>query len=1451
MYILYLLIACSDGGIKHVDATPTATITWPTDGATLDSGDIELTGTVGDGDDDVSSLAVRWTVDGTEVCSGADAAGDTSCVAALEAGGHTIVLSVADPDGASDTSTVGVTISAGSAPVVTILSPAADDTPRVGDAVTFSGRVTDAEDAPGDLLVEWQDETGTVLDIPCVPDATGLCETRTTLETAGSQTFCLVATDTSANISATCVILDVAEGNRAPECTISAPLDGAFAEVDTLVALDGTVSDADGDRLVAEWTDNGVRLASSEVDGAGELVTSSVFDAGAHVLTLSATDPAGASCSGSVTLRAGDAPVVSIESPIDGTVYGETDPVPLSGAVADSEDAPGTLDLVWASDVDGVLDTTPADASGNVYAVVGALSPGAHHLTLTALDSDGLSDSDSVDVVVDQAPNAPGVSIGPSSPGTDADLVVTIGAPSVDPEGDSISYRYDWYRGGVHSSASTSAILPASATTRGDVWSVEVTASDGFADGAPGTASTTVVNTTPAVTGVSITPDPASESDLLTCGWSYSDADGDTDVSTVSWTVDGALAGTGSTLVGAFVFGDVVVCTVTPSDGITTGSAGSDTNVIGNSGPVVTSLSLTPSDPQTDDAVTATVTGFDPDGGTLYTSWAWTVNGASVAETSDTLDGAVFFSRGDTVGVTVTLSDGLSSATDATSLTVRNTAPTLAAASIRPDPAFVGDPLTCATVGYADADGDTEATTYAWTVNGASAGSRDTLTTALTAGDVVVCTATSSDGTDSSPSRTDSVTIGNTPPVVSSVSLSPSSPTTDSTLTASASTSDLDGDSVTLAYAWTVNGLAVSPTTSTLSGTWFSKSDVVRVSVTPSDAWGTGAALASGPVTVLNSAPSVSAVSITPDPATATDALSCGWSFADADGDTDASTVSWTVDGTFAGTGRTLGGMFVGGDAVTCTVTPFDGTATGLAGSDTNVIGNSGPEVTSLSLTPSSPRTNDLLSATATGFDPDGGALYTTWAWTVDGAPVPETGDTLDGAVYFSRGDTVTVTVNISDGSSSATDTTSVTVRNTAPTLTGASIGPSPAHAGDTLTCSTVGYADADADPDSPSYAWTVNGLAAGSRNVLDSAVVGGDVVTCTATSSDGADASPSRTASVTVANTSPVVSFVDLSPPNPVTDSTLTVATSASDADGDGITLAYAWTVNGLGVAPTTSTLAGTWFAKHDVVRVTVTPSDADGPGTAVTSSPVTVVNSAPAAPVVAIPEGPIEGLDDLVCGIDVPGTDADGDAISYSATWTDDGVAYTSATTSAFLHDTVPGVATTAAETWTCTVTPNDGEANGATGSTSVDVYGEPVDYAHVQYPCTMSLTAGSPGTVYGWVYMAGITDAVGRGTPIEAEVGYGPDATLPMVDPRWVWSAASYNSDKDAYYPGDHANDEYAGTLTAPSTPGSYDYAYRFTTDGGLSWVYADLGGDTCALLGTTDGYQSATAGALTVY
>src|SRR5690606_16817407 len=64
---------------------------------------------------------------------------------------------------------------------------------------------------------------------------------------------------------------------------------------------------------------------------------------------------------------------------------------------------------------------------------------------------------------------------------------------------------------------------------------------------------------------------------------------------------------------------------------------------------------------------------------------------------------------------------------------------------------------------------------------------------------------------------------------------------------------------------------------------------------------------------------------------------------------------------------------------------------------------------------------------------------------------------------------------------------------------------------------------------------------------------------------------------------------------------------------------------------------------------------------------------------------------------------------------------------------------------------------------------------------------------------------------------------------------WVPAAFNGDAGN-------NDEFAASLL-PEAPGSYDYAYRYSTTGGRDWVYADLDG-----LG--NGYSPDQAGSLTV-
>lgn len=137
--------------------------------------------------------------------------------------------------------------------------------------------------------------------------------------------------------------------------------------------------------------------------------------------------------------------------------------------------------------------------------------------------------------------------------------------------------------------------------------------------------------------------------------------------------------------------------------------------------------------------------------------------------------------------------------------------------------------------------------------------------------------------------------------------------------------------------------------------------------------------------------------------------------------------------------------------------------------------------------------------------------------------------------------------------------------------------------------------------------------------------------------------------------------------------------------------------------------------------------------------------------------------------------------------------------------------------------------------------------IGFCRVQFPATIMTSAGSATLVYGRVYAAGLTTRSGMTDTdplLVAEVGVGPDGSHPSM-PSWSWTRGVSNV---GYGPGSAGyeanNDEYQASLTAPSV-GSYDFAFRVSGDGGLSWTYCDTLDP-----GSSDGYQLANAGQLVV-
>jgi hypothetical protein len=154
----------------------------------------------------------------------------------------------------------------------------------------------------------------------------------------------------------------------------------------------------------------------------------------------------------------------------------------------------------------------------------------------------------------------------------------------------------------------------------------------------------------------------------------------------------------------------------------------------------------------------------------------------------------------------------------------------------------------------------------------------------------------------------------------------------------------------------------------------------------------------------------------------------------------------------------------------------------------------------------------------------------------------------------------------------------------------------------------------------------------------------------------------------------------------------------------------------------------------------------------------------------------------------------------------------------------------------------------ADAGTPGTANDSCAAPVltiDFCNLQFPTTIDDDVGAAVDVYGRVFVAGQTDQSAMNDPspnLQAWVGYGPDGSDPAVDATWVWTAAIPNAAWVGVGVPDVNNDEYQAALTLPAA-GSYDYAYRFTGDGGTTFSYCDGGA------GSSDGYAAVDAGQLT--
>lgn len=289
----------------------------------------------------------------------------------------------------------------------------------------------------------------------------------------------------------------------------------------------------------------------------------------------------------------------------------------LSGSwvYADTDgDAAGTTLLLWYRNNSVVLNTSSSNATPTLdnshYAQGDTIT-----LSILGNDSQELSSSwvNTSLTISNSVPTLTSTAVTPVI-GTKASTYICT-ATGTDADADPLTYQYDWYdtdnvtvlQTGTNGSYECGNAL---ACTRNDSLTCVATATDGLATSDALTDNSSVNNTAPTASLLTVLPNPAVTGDNLTCNFTYYDLDGDAlNLTTVTWWVNGttnATLGPNTTVGVPFnenlslnadntATDDVWGCEVQVND-VSTDSPkyNSSTIVLGSSGPSVTTTDPSP-----------------------------------------------------------------------------------------------------------------------------------------------------------------------------------------------------------------------------------------------------------------------------------------------------------------------------------------------------------------------------------------------------------------------------------------------------------------------------------------------------------------------------------------------------------------------------------------------------------------------------------------------------------------------------------------------------------------------------------------------------------------------------------------------------------------------------------------------------------------------------------------
>jgi len=242
------------------NTNPACSVISPNDGEIFLVGDsITFQATMSDAEIAVDDLQVMWRSDKDgDLGSGVvNSSGDVQfSTSSLSPNEHIIQFFVQDELESSCSDSIVITVEEeGTAPQLTIISPADGEIVEYGSSVRFEATISDNEDAPQSIALVWESDIDGVLENP-VPNSNGEVEFNKANLSAGLHSITATATDSTGLVDSALFVLRVNQLPVAPTVSLSPSMPDTADDI-FVSALESTDADGEPVTYTYEWYQNG------------------------------------------------------------------------------------------------------------------------------------------------------------------------------------------------------------------------------------------------------------------------------------------------------------------------------------------------------------------------------------------------------------------------------------------------------------------------------------------------------------------------------------------------------------------------------------------------------------------------------------------------------------------------------------------------------------------------------------------------------------------------------------------------------------------------------------------------------------------------------------------------------------------------------------------------------------------------------------------------------------------------------------------------------------------------------------------------------------------------------------------------------------------------------------------------------------------------------------------